>query len=89
MIPLDLKGRYWAWQVVCTNHSWPSVWQVENIVECLMRSDKTARELCAFLPGHVVPGREIMKLQGQDQAADGSQDSGYAEDHVVELGQQL
>ena len=48
-----------------------------------------ARERCAFLLGRVVAGTEMVKLQGQDQALDGSQDSGYAEDHVVELGQQL
>ena len=31
----------------------------------------------------------MVKLQGQDYAVDGSQDSSYAEDNVVELGQQL
>ena len=46
------------------------------------------RERCAFLLGRVVAGTEMVKLEG-DQALDGSQDSGYAEDHVVELGQQL
>ena len=34
-----------------------------------------------ILLGRVVAGTKMVKLQGQD--------SGYAEDHVVELGQQL
>ena len=36
------------------------MWQVKDIVECQMMSEKTAKECCTFLLGSVVAGREMV-----------------------------